>query len=143
MASVGNLCDSQPHFLKTELDNNSTRIGKDEWNAYFEWYFEAFKCYQASEVACLQNKSFRLNRGYWTFKEKRKWPPCWVAPPPSHLRLRPCSLRLLEPLMLSDLPLPASLPPIPISLSLKLSPLRIPVNLRVHMFPGLKLTYDP
>lgn len=65
------------------------------------------------------------------------------SPPPSHLRLRPCSLRLLEPLMLSDLPLPASLPPIPISLSLKLSPLRIPVNLRVHMFPGLKLTYDP
>lgn len=32
-------------FLKAELDNHSCEIGKTEWNAYFEWYFEAFKHY--------------------------------------------------------------------------------------------------
>lgn len=30
----------QINFLKTKLDKNSA---KTEWNAYFEWYFEASK----------------------------------------------------------------------------------------------------
>lgn len=71
MATAGNLRDSQTHF-KTELDNNSTKIAKDEWNAYFEWYFEAFKCHQESEVACLQNKALELTEAIGLLKRK-KW----------------------------------------------------------------------
>ena len=29
------------NFLKTELDYNSSKISRTEWNAYFNWYFEA------------------------------------------------------------------------------------------------------
>lgn len=66
-----------------------------------------------------------------------------ALPSTSRLRLRVCSLRLLEPLMLSNLPLPASLPPIPISSEFKLKPSEDPSKPRVHMFPGLKLTCEP
>lgn len=41
-------------FFKTELDNHSSKISKIEWNTYFDWYFEASKCYQQSEN-CLHN----------------------------------------------------------------------------------------
>ena len=29
------------NFLKTELDYHSSQIFQTEWNAYFNWYFEA------------------------------------------------------------------------------------------------------
>ena len=29
------------NFLETRLDYNSSDISRTEWNAYFDWYFEA------------------------------------------------------------------------------------------------------
>lgn len=29
------------NFLKTKLDYHSSKIFQTEWNAYFDWYFEA------------------------------------------------------------------------------------------------------
>lgn len=50
MISLGIFQDPQLHLLITKLDN-SAKIGKTDWNAYFEWYFEAAKQDQESEVA--------------------------------------------------------------------------------------------
>lgn len=47
-------------FLKTKLDNNSTVIKKEEWNAYFEWYIEASKQDHEFKIAHLENKVSKL-----------------------------------------------------------------------------------
>lgn len=38
------------NFPKTDLDNDSIKIGKTEWNTYFEWYTEASNWYKESQV---------------------------------------------------------------------------------------------
>lgn len=47
-------------FLKRELDNHGSKIVRTEWNAYFNWYFEASKHYQESKIASLQHRISRL-----------------------------------------------------------------------------------
>ena len=51
------------HSLKTKLDYNSSKISKNEWNAYLSWYFEASQCYQEYKITTLQNKILRLTEG--------------------------------------------------------------------------------
>ena len=38
---MGKLEIPQLNFLKTKLDYHSSKISQTEWNAYFDWYFEA------------------------------------------------------------------------------------------------------
>ena len=51
---------SNLNFLKTKLDYNRSKFSRTEWNAYFDWYFEASQGYQWSKMASLQNKILRL-----------------------------------------------------------------------------------
>lgn len=51
MATLGTFEIPKLNFPKTEVDNDSTKIGKTEWNTYFEWYSEASNWYKESEVA--------------------------------------------------------------------------------------------
>jgi len=50
-------------FFKTELDNHSSKISKIEWNTYFDWYYEASKCYQSQKLI-LQNKILTLTEAF-------------------------------------------------------------------------------
>ena len=54
------------NFLKTKLGHNSSKISRTEWNAYFNWYFEASHYSQDSKIASPQNKILRLT-------EEKKW----------------------------------------------------------------------
>ena len=49
------------NFLKIKLDDNSSNISRTEWNAYFDWHFEASRCYQESKIASLQNRILRFS----------------------------------------------------------------------------------
>ena len=42
-------------FLKTKLDNHSSKILQTEENEYFDCYSEVFKCYQEAKTVSLQN----------------------------------------------------------------------------------------
>lgn len=42
-------------FLKTKLDNHSSKIPKTEGNEYFDCYSEVSKCYQEPQIVSLQN----------------------------------------------------------------------------------------
>ena len=59
MAVMGNFWTPQLTSLKTELDSHSSVISRTEWNAYFDWNFEASKCYQESKIASVKSKNFR------------------------------------------------------------------------------------
>ena len=49
------------NFLKIKSDDNSSNISRTEWNAYFDWHFEASQCYQESKIASLQNRISRFS----------------------------------------------------------------------------------
>lgn len=100
MISLGNFQDPQLHLLKTKLDN-SAKIGKTDWNAYFEWYFEAAKQDQESEVA--SEIVLKLTEDTENFKEKMASKAtcspsaAWSCPPHSSSSVQAPSLGLPWP----------------------------------------------
>ena len=65
-------------FLKTKdnlklgfMDNHNSKISQTEWNAYFDWYFEASKYYQEPILASLQNEISRLTEANKQLKKEK------------------------------------------------------------------------
>lgn len=59
-------------FLRTKLEDHSSKIKQTEWDAYFNWYLEASKCIQDSKIASLQNTISKLTEANKQLENTRK-----------------------------------------------------------------------
>ena len=46
---------------------------KTEWDTYFDWYFEDFKCYQGPKTASLQNANYKLTETNKQLKKGKRF----------------------------------------------------------------------
>ena len=141
------------------MDYYSAKISKTEWNAYFDWYFEASEYHQHPKIASLQSRILRSTEANKQLRKDKVTSEAscssfWLLMIRLHLPF--CTTHLLytlsSPILILSLNCPISLKhsplPFPLNLSepvlLKLSLLRTQrLNPEFLIFPGLKVNYKP
>lgn len=157
MASIENFWT--PHtLLKTELGSHDSKTVKTEWDACFDWYFEAFKCYQEPKTTSLQNANYKLTEANKQLKKEKRFlrslfhPPTFFDPTsralnPLSFCTTPTSSTLCFHILILLPHFPLSLSPFPPLLSLSecapLTLLRIQINSKYLMFPGRRPNCKP
>ena len=110
-------------FLKTKLEDFSSKIKQNEWYVYFNWYLEASKCVQNFKTASLQETVSKLTK---TTKKLREQNSFWSVMLPSPFFFISGAILFVFP-----------------DSFVSGSPLRIQTDLRSLVFNGLLLNWKP